>query len=108
MVVLARAVAARFEARDHGAAIVRRAPPSLLRRASGIEARLVRRPAVALVAIVLRSEEHTSELQSRVDLVCRLLLEKKKNRTPPTVYLVRSRDRSGCPRPRSGVDLGLL
>src|SRR6266536_5413237 len=30
-----------------------------------------------------RSEEHTSELQSRVDLVCRLLLEKKKkNRVP--------------------------
>src|SRR5438874_8630824 len=28
-----------------------------------------------------RSEEHTSELQSRRDLVCRLLLEKKKNRT---------------------------
>src|SRR5207247_10986828 len=27
-----------------------------------------------------RSEEHTSELQSRVDLVCRLLLEKKKQR----------------------------
>src|SRR6266704_4718396 len=26
-----------------------------------------------------RSEEHTSELQSRFDLVCRLLLEKKKN-----------------------------
>src|SRR6266536_2851768 len=26
-----------------------------------------------------RSEEHTSELQSRVDIVCRLLLEKKKN-----------------------------
>src|SRR2546421_5785678 len=28
-----------------------------------------------------RSEEHTSELQSRSDLVCRLLLEKKKNIT---------------------------
>src|SRR5699024_12706732 len=28
-----------------------------------------------------RSEEHTSELQSRFDLVCRLLLEKKKKRT---------------------------
>src|SRR5690349_24108820 len=28
-----------------------------------------------------RSEEHTSELQSRRDLVCRLLLEKKKNTT---------------------------
>src|SRR5690242_20854880 len=27
-----------------------------------------------------RSEEHTSELQSHVNLVCRLLLEKKKNR----------------------------
>src|SRR5207249_8687855 len=27
---------------------------------------------------VIRSEEHTSELQSRFDLVCRLLLEKKK------------------------------
>src|SRR5438105_12779651 len=29
-----------------------------------------------------RSEEHTSELQSRVDLVCRLLLEKKKRNNP--------------------------
>src|SRR5438874_3961374 len=29
---------------------------------------------------VLRSEEHTSELQSRRDLVCRLLLEKKKTK----------------------------
>src|SRR2546426_4284238 len=30
---------------------------------------------------VLRSEEHTSELQSPCNLVCRLLLEKKKNKT---------------------------
>src|SRR2546429_6672028 len=29
-----------------------------------------------------RSEEHTSELQSRLHLVCRLLLEKKKQNTP--------------------------
>src|SRR5260221_7270965 len=29
----------------------------------------------------LRSEEHTSELQSHSDLVCRLLLEKKKKKT---------------------------
>src|SRR5690242_21301755 len=29
-----------------------------------------------------RSEEHTSELQSHVNLVCRLLLEKKKNEEP--------------------------
>src|SRR3989440_4851215 len=37
-----------------------------------------------------RSEEHTSELQSRSDLVCRLLLEKKKSPEPPA-----------GPRPRS-------
>src|SRR2546421_10273903 len=30
--------------------------------------------------VYLRSEEHTSELQSRSDLVCRLLLEKKKKK----------------------------
>src|SRR5690606_39848588 len=34
--------------------------------------------ALFLSAIQLRSEEHTSELQSRENLVCRLLLEKKK------------------------------
>src|SRR3989442_6000740 len=33
---------------------------------------------LAAVAVVVRSEEHTSELQSRPHLVCRLLLEKKK------------------------------
>src|SRR2546428_2548519 len=37
-----------------------------------------RRP--GYVALADRSEEHTSELQSRSDLVCRLLLEKKKNK----------------------------
>src|SRR5690625_7064469 len=31
-----------------------------------------------LISITIRSEEHTSELQSRGHLVCRLLLEKKK------------------------------
>src|SRR2546422_7284096 len=35
-----------------------------------------------------RSEEHTSELQSRLHLVCRLLLEKKKTRpTTETIYM---------------------
>src|SRR2546430_9555428 len=33
---------------------------------------------IGLVAIDVRSEEHTSELQSQSNLVCRLLLEKKK------------------------------
>src|SRR2546421_7550730 len=44
----------------------------LPRRARGIPPRLRR---------FSRSEEHTSELQSRSDLVCRLLLEKKKQDT---------------------------
>src|SRR6266704_7019638 len=35
----------------------------------------------------VRSEEHTSELQSRFDLVCRLLLEKKKKQTNTFVYV---------------------
>src|SRR2546421_7184700 len=40
--------------------------------------------------VMSRSEEHTSELQSRSDLVCRLLLEKKKKKEtgkrPRTIY----------------------
>src|SRR5206468_7495630 len=39
-----------------------------------------------------RSEEHTSELQSRSDLVCRLLLEKKK-----ATYSVSADDRCASP-----------
>src|SRR2546422_2064347 len=43
-----------------------------------------------------RSEEHTSELQSRLHLVCRLLLEKKKARASPTLRLrLDPRDHSG-------------
>src|SRR2546422_6381959 len=36
----------------------------------------------------VRSEEHTSELQSRLHLVCRLLLEKKKTRTPKEILRI--------------------
>src|SRR5690606_39952453 len=36
--------------------------------------------AIAVLFLLTRSEEHTSELQSRENLVCRLLLEKKKNK----------------------------
>src|SRR5438105_6258568 len=55
--------------RDHGAVPVRR--DAAERAAGGHRVRRAR-------ASASRSEEHTSELQSRVDLVCRLLLEKKK------------------------------
>src|SRR5690349_23822146 len=39
-------------------------------------------PSSLVRAFSMRSEEHTSELQSRRDLVCRLLLEKKKQQQP--------------------------
>src|SRR3712207_6940020 len=53
-------------------------PVLKLRPVLALGARPVSRPGPA-VATLLRSEEHTSELQSRQYLVCRLLLEKKKN-----------------------------
>src|SRR2546422_7178695 len=40
----------------------------------------------------LRSEEHTSELQSRLHLVCRLLLEKKKKSMEATVKSLASKE----------------
>src|SRR5205809_2999408 len=41
----------------------------------------------AIVILVIRSEEHTSELQSRLHLVCRLLLEKKKKKDNTTYHV---------------------
>src|SRR5438477_9542948 len=40
-------------------------------------------------AIRVRSEEHTSELQSHVNLVCRLLLEKKKKKKFLILFFIR-------------------
>src|SRR5215475_16218848 len=39
-----------------------------------------------------RSEEHTSELQSRENLVCRLLLEKKKKTTRPFILTMNKKE----------------
>src|SRR5690349_25140869 len=44
------------------------------------------RPGTARGPGCARSEEHTSELQSRRDLVCRLLLEKKKKKIKTHIY----------------------
>src|SRR5437868_10220630 len=73
----------------------------VLRRVRGADARLVdwtaerlkhgRHPVVRYDVRVTRSEEHTSELQSRFDLVCRLLLEKKKK-----TIAARAREPSGA------------
>src|SRR3712207_8154052 len=48
-------------------------------RAQRRRVRRPRRTAPRAVTVATRSEEHTSELQSRQYIVCRLLLEKKKN-----------------------------
>src|SRR5256884_6534456 len=40
----------------------------------------------SVVGIPIRSEEHTSELQSRLHLVCRLLLEKKKTHASAVIH----------------------
>src|SRR2546422_7187839 len=51
-----------------------------LARLSAPPPRRVRNDERSLSACAYRSEEHTSELQSRLHLVCRLLLEKKKQK----------------------------
>src|SRR2546429_5996103 len=56
---------------------------------------------VPLVMDTLRSEEHTSELQSRLHLVCRLLLEKKKNKLTFCRSRIQSRTHQCCSLCRS-------
>src|SRR5436309_6389217 len=57
-----------------------RSPPSLLGRTPAVSrAQWRERRRSGRYWASARSEEHTSELQSRENLVCRLLLEKKKN-----------------------------
>src|SRR5438105_12092223 len=58
-----------------------KAPGSSTNSAVGNFSLTCSRLVVEQVREKFRSEEHTSELQSRVDLVCRLLLEKKKARS---------------------------
>src|SRR5256885_4812669 len=68
---------------------------------------------------IARSEEHTSELQSPCNFVCRLLLEKKKNnaldvlnRVPGvadvTMFCARDYSRRNWPRPDTMVQLGII
>src|SRR5690348_18113057 len=64
--------------RDRGRAASQARGPAAVRGRGDPRGRAARR------ARGRRSEEHTSELQSPVHLVCRLLLEKKKKKNPPT------------------------
>src|SRR5436305_8741322 len=60
----------------------------------------VERKSESAYKAVGRSEEHTSELQSRPHLVCRLLLEKKKKKTVPEHSLIKnSLNRPNYPTP---------
>src|SRR2546422_2600737 len=68
--------------------IVSAARPVSARPANGVLRLFEKNPAGCTVQ---RSEEHTSELQSRLHLVCRLLLEKKKNKTKIIVSSVSQR-----------------
>src|SRR5207237_10865626 len=52
----------------------------ILAPSGAVKASSTRFPVLRVAAGSKRSEEHTSELQSHLNLVCRLLLEKKKNR----------------------------
>src|SRR3712207_8584566 len=84
-----------FRSRAHPADSARRLPPRRAlpepgrrralaqdrRHARALHAPLALRRLRLLRQQDVRSEEHTSELQSRQYLVCRLLLEKKKNNT---------------------------
>src|SRR5437773_6323286 len=63
--------------RTHERATLARSRPRQACRGAGAEDRRDHHPR--------RSEEHTSELQSHHDLVCRLLLEKKKKKTPKNI-----------------------
>src|SRR5437868_9329602 len=73
--------------RSHGRRSARPRSRAPRRRAAAESPRAARRVAPARRD---RSEEHTSELQSRFDLVCRLLLEKKKKHT--VIVFARSPD----------------
>src|SRR2546430_13482230 len=55
-------------------------------RARSARAKVSRTNGLPSASPSTRSEEHTSELQSQSNLVCRLLLEKKKNNTKQTIY----------------------
>src|SRR2546427_9009649 len=62
---------------------LQRASPRLLSAPAKAAARALRQPDALLPPV--RSEEHTSELQSQSNIVCRLLLEKNKNNPRPPI-----------------------
>src|SRR5256885_12100308 len=79
---------------------------SLLMAVQGPGQRLAVRPRLGVLVVVLghhRSEEHTSELQSPCNLVCRLLLEKKKKTNTKPHHTIQHLQPSESPYDLSGV-----
>src|SRR5256885_6223282 len=72
--------------RSRGCSTAARGFPGVERRGSCPRSAAKRFSASSGRSRCSRSEEHTSELQSPCNLVCRLLLEKKKNEYPPPAH----------------------
>src|SRR2546421_1904248 len=81
-----------FRSRHHGSLVLRVVQAERLQLRAE-ELGPDRRPRRGREDVQDRSEEHTSELQSRSDLVCRLLLEKKN----PELRIARKRLVAECP-----------
>src|SRR5690606_41079473 len=90
--------APRGDARLGGAAHRADPPDAGRRRRPSAPAERRRRPSARPGLADLRSEEHTSELQSRENLVCRLLLEKKKYTKTTTTSTTASTNRPNTPQ----------
>src|SRR2546430_3946634 len=58
---------------------------------------------IIVLTTYARSEEHTSELQSQSNLVCRLLLEKKKNYKQSSAWSTRNMTSSWSPATRTSI-----
>src|SRR5438874_4002069 len=71
---------------------------SILAHAFEDQAHAVGHPFEVRLARMARSEEHTSELQSRRDLVCRLLLEKKKKKKNERINKTLKKQTTTCYR----------
>src|SRR5207249_11133757 len=67
-----------FKTADAPRLVLMPAPQAISRLRERFSTPLAILMTVVGMVLLVRSEEHTSELQSRFDLVCRLLLEKKK------------------------------
>src|SRR5438046_7899538 len=76
-------------------------PSSVLKECTGSPSTSPPLSTPRIVAHQPRSEEHTSELQSLTNLVCRLLLEKKNKKRQEPPRNVRQQNRTTCCRPHA-------